>query len=319
MKHNSPMAMHLDFIDLRLFANIAEAKSLTRAADRSHMCLSAASIRVKNIEDRLGAKLLNRRSSGVTLTPAGQALLHHGRLLLQELDRLWEHWQDYSVQAQQEIRISATATAVTGFLPDILRAHQAKYPDIRINLHECSPNEVVNSVKTDLSDFGITAYGQTEGLQVTPYRRDRMVLATAVRHPLAEFDSINFGESLNYEFATLLDCSGWHDLLAEVAGLEEKPLKVCIQVASFESLCRMIEADLAITMLPEFVVDRFSKTMRLHKIQLKNDWAVREFKILTQKSRLLPAYTNELIQDLISSAAIVGTRKKRRSLLKTCA
>ena len=60
MKHNHPMAMHLDFVDLRLFVNIADTNSLTRAADRSHMCLSAASIRVKNIEDRLGAKLLKR-------------------------------------------------------------------------------------------------------------------------------------------------------------------------------------------------------------------------------------------------------------------
>jgi DNA-binding transcriptional LysR family regulator len=297
------MGMHVDFVDLRLFANIAESKSLTRAADKSHMCLSAASNRVKNVEDRLGAKLLNRRSSGVTLTPAGQVLLHHGRLLLQELDRLWDHWQDYREDAEQEVRIAATATAVTGFLPDILWEYQTKHPNIRINLHECSPNEVVNSVRTDLSDFGITAYGQTEGLRVTPYRRDRMVLATAVTHPLACFDCINFVESLNFEFATLLDCSGWHDLLSEVAGFEERPLKVCIQVGGFESLCRMIESNLGIGMMPEFVADRFSKTMRLHKIHLKNDWAVRDFKICTQKSRLLPSYTSELIKDLVSDAA----------------
>jgi hypothetical protein len=44
MRHNYAMAMHLDFVDLRLFVNIAETNSLTRAADRSHMCLSAASI-----------------------------------------------------------------------------------------------------------------------------------------------------------------------------------------------------------------------------------------------------------------------------------
>jgi DNA-binding transcriptional LysR family regulator len=319
MKRNCQMAMHIDFVDLRLFVNIAETNSLTRAADRSHMCLSAASIRVKHIEDRLGAKLLNRASSGVTLTPAGKTLLHHGRLLLEELDRLWNDWQDHREQATEEIRIAATATAVTGFLPDILREYEARHPNVRINLQECSPNEVVNSVRTDLSDIGITAYGQTEGLQVLPYRQDRMVLATAVTHPLARFDSISFGESLNFEFATLLDCSGWRDLLAEVAGFEEKPLKICIQVGSFESLCRMIEANLGIGMMPEFVANRFSKTMNLHKIQLKDEWAVRDFKICTQKSRLLPAYTNEFIRDLISDAAHADARKKRRALIKSCA
>ena len=49
MKRNCRMAMHIDFVDLRLFVNIAETNSLTRAADRSHMCLSAASILVKHI------------------------------------------------------------------------------------------------------------------------------------------------------------------------------------------------------------------------------------------------------------------------------
>ncbi len=107
-------------------------------------------------------------------------------------------------QVEREIRIAATATAVTGFLPEILRDYQTKHPNVRINLQECSPNEVVNSVRTDLSDIGITAYGQTEGLRVLPFREDRMVLATAVTHPLARFDSISFGESLKFEFATLL-------------------------------------------------------------------------------------------------------------------
>src|SRR6201999_1212856 len=128
------------------------------------------------------------------LTPAGHALLHHGKLLLQELDRLWDHWQDYRQRPDHEIRIPAAATAVTGFLPDILREFQTKHANVRINLHECSPNEVVHSVRNDLSDFGITAYGQTEGLHVIPYRQDRMVLATALNHPLAQYGSMNFGD-----------------------------------------------------------------------------------------------------------------------------
>jgi DNA-binding transcriptional LysR family regulator len=319
MKQNFPMAMHLDFVDLKLFVNIAETKSLTRAADRSHMCLSAASIRVRNIEDRLGAKLLNRTSNGVTLTLAGQTLLHHGRLLLQELDHLWSHWQDCRETPEQELRVAATATAVTGFLPVILRDFKSEHPNVRINLQECSPNEVVNSVRTELSDIGITAYGDTEGLQVLPYRQDRMVLATSVDHPLARFDSISFGDSLNFEFATLLDCSGWPDLLSQVARFEEKPLKICIQVGSFESLCRTIEANLGITVMPEFVLKRFSQTMRLHKIRLKNDWAVRDFKICVQKSKVLPVYANEFIKSLVTDGASADARKKRRPLIRTCA
>lgn len=303
MKNNCPIAMHLDFVDLKLFVNIAETNSLTQAADRSHMCVSAASIRVKNIEHRVGTKLLNRVNNGVTLTPAGQMLLHHGKLILEELDHLWSHWKEYQEHAEEETRISATATAVTGFLANILLEYKRSHPRLRIDLQECSPNEVVNSVRTDLSDVGITAYGDTEGLEVIPYREDRMVLVTPAGHLLANFDSIEFSQSLDFEFATLLDCSGWRELLIQVAKLEDKPLKICVQVGSFESLCRMIEANLGISIMPEFVANRFVPTMNLCKIQLKNKWAVRDFKICVRKFKVLPSYTQELIKKLLEDAA----------------
>jgi len=70
-------AMHFDLIDLRLFVNISEQNSLTGGAERSHMSLPAASARIKNLEDSFGTRLLHRTGQGVTLTPPGQALLHH--------------------------------------------------------------------------------------------------------------------------------------------------------------------------------------------------------------------------------------------------
>ena len=82
----STMAAHFDLPDIRLFVNIAEANSLTRGAERSHMSLPAASIRIKNLEEGLGVKLLYRTSQGVTLTPPGQAFMHHARLVVQHGD-----------------------------------------------------------------------------------------------------------------------------------------------------------------------------------------------------------------------------------------
>ena len=59
------MAAHFDLPDIKLFVNIAEANSLTRGAERSHMSLPAASIRIKNLEEGLGVKLLYRTSQGI--------------------------------------------------------------------------------------------------------------------------------------------------------------------------------------------------------------------------------------------------------------
>ena len=77
--------MDFDLFDIELFINIAETRSLTGGAVRSHISIPAASTRIKNIEDKLGTKLLFRTSSGVTLSPSGQAFLRRGRLALQQL------------------------------------------------------------------------------------------------------------------------------------------------------------------------------------------------------------------------------------------
>ena len=63
--------MNFDFIDFRLFLNIAETKNLTRAAERTFLSVPAASTRIKNLENTLNLKLLERSSHGVELTEIG--------------------------------------------------------------------------------------------------------------------------------------------------------------------------------------------------------------------------------------------------------
>ena len=80
---------HLDFVDLRLLINVAEAKSLTRGAAVSALSLAAASMRVKNIETALGTPLFYRDAKrGTSVTPAGEALVRHAQLIFEQMDRM---------------------------------------------------------------------------------------------------------------------------------------------------------------------------------------------------------------------------------------
>src|SRR6516225_3379982 len=128
--------MQFDLADLRLFAAIAEEDNLTRGAERAHTSVSAASIRVKNLEDRLGAKLLFRSSQGVKLTPPGQALAHHARMVLSQLEHLNNDLQEYARGVKGHLRVSASATAVAEFLPRVLARYLAAHPDVNIDLRE---------------------------------------------------------------------------------------------------------------------------------------------------------------------------------------
>ena len=75
------MTMHFDMADLRLMVRIADANSLTKGAEASHVSLPAASTRLKHIEESVGAKLFYRTSQGVTLTPPDTVIFDSSGML----------------------------------------------------------------------------------------------------------------------------------------------------------------------------------------------------------------------------------------------
>jgi DNA-binding transcriptional LysR family regulator len=298
------MALHFDLVDLRLFVNIAETNSLTRGAERSHMSLPSASTRIKNFEDSLGAKLLYRTSQGVTLTPPGQAFLHHARLVLQQLEQLRGDLQQYVHGVKGHVRIFANTTAITEFLPAILPTFLASHPDVSVDLRERLSPDIVRAVSEGTTDIGIVAgHARTEGLEVLPYRKDRLVLATAFAHPLAKLDEVSFGETLEYDYVGLHEASAIHAFLAQAASSHYKSIKTRIQVGNFEAVCRMIEANAGIGILPESAARRYEKTMSIRIIQLSDEWALRELCICVRSLQLLPVFARELVELLIADTA----------------
>ena len=295
------MAIHFDLVDLKLFVYIAEENSLTRAAVRAHMSLPAASMRIKNLEQSIGTKLLNRETQGITLRPPGQAFLHHARQVLNQLENLRGDLQEYARGVKGHVRVLANTTAMTEFLPSVLRSFLMTHPDVNIDLRERLSSDIVRAVSEGTADIGIVADTvRTEGLHVLPYRSDRLVLATAATHPLAQEKSVNFADTLEYDYIVLHEGSAIHSFLTHAAGELRIPLKMRIQVSSFETVCRMIEANVGIGILPESAAQRHAKTLSIRIVQLNDAWAARNLVICVQKLEALPGFARELVDCLVA-------------------
>lgn len=299
--------MHVDLIDLRLFINIADENSLTRGAEHSHMSLPAASTRVKNLEQGIGVKLLYRTAHGVTLTPPGQAFLHHARLVMQQLEQLRGDLQEYAQGVKGHLRIFANTSAITEFLPEVLPTFLAQHPDISIDLRERLSHDIVRAVAEGQTDIGIVAGNvRTEGLEVLPYRHDRLVLATATGHPLAQRASVHFEETLAFDYVGLPEASAIHTFLLRAATELNKSIRIRIQVGNFDALCRMIEANAGIGILPNSAAQRYAKTMAVRFIALDDAWAVRDLQICVRSLHLLPLFARQLVELLLQEPAAAG-------------
>lgn len=298
--------MHFDLVDARLLVNIAESNSLTRGAERSHLSLPAASARIRNIEDSVGTKLLYRNSQGVTLTPPGQSFVHHARLMLQQLEQLRGDLQEYAQGIKGHVRIFANTTSITEFLPEVLRRYLATHPDVNVDLRERLSHDIVRAVTDGTTDIGVIAGNvRTEGLEVLPYRRDRLVLVTAEGHALAARQTVSFAETAAYHYVGLTEGSAIHAFLNDAARQLNRPLNVRIEVGNFEAACRMIEADVGIGVLPESAARRYAQTMAVRLLQLSDDWALRDLKVCVRSLNLLPAFARDLV-DLLAADAAAG-------------
>jgi DNA-binding transcriptional LysR family regulator len=293
--------MHFDLVDLKLFTHVAQACSLTRGAERAHLSLPAASTRIKNLEEQVGVKLLNRTSQGVTLTAPGETLLVHARRVLKQLEQLSGDLQEYAQGVKGHVRVFANTTAMSEFLPAVLRTYLINHPDVYVDIHERLSPDIVRAVQDGTVDIGIVAGEiRTEGLDVMPYRRDRLVLACALSNPLAQAHEIDFAQTLDYDFVGPSDESAIYAFLKRASSELQRTIRWRIQVSNFEAACRMIEANIGIGVLPEGAARRHAQTMALKIVPLTDAWAVRKLQICVTDREALPLFARKLVDLLVA-------------------
>lgn len=293
--------MHFDLVDLKLFTHVAEASSLTRGAERAHLSLPAASTRIKNLEEQVGVKLLSRTSQGVTLTGPGETLLAHARRVLKQLEQLTGDLQEYAQGVKGHVRVFANTTAMSEFLPAVLRTYLINHPDVYVDIHERLSPDIVRAVQDGTVDVGIVAGDvRVDGLQAMPYRRDRLVLVTAIGHPLAQANEMAFAQTLDYDFVGPPDESAIFAFLKRASSDLQRTIRWRIQIGNFEAACRMIEANIGIGVLPEGTARRHAQTMSLKIVPLTDEWAVRKLQICVADRDALPLFARKLVDLLVA-------------------
>ena len=297
------MSIHIDLIDLRLMTLIAETNSLTQGAKAAHISLPAASTRVKNLEESLGAKLLYRTSQGVTLTLPGQALVHHARSMLAQLEHMRNDLQEYAKGVKGHLRMFANTTALGEYLPSVLRAYLISHPNVNIDLRERLSPDTVRAVSEGQIDIGIVAGTvRTENLEIIPYRRDYLAFVVPCGHPLDQAHPIDFAQTLAFDHIGLPEASAIHSFLSKICDDLNLRMNMRIQVGNFESVCRMIEAGVGVGILPVSAARRHAQSMRIKVIPLNDPWALRAQLICVRSLAALPAFARDLVDMLNADA-----------------
>ena len=291
--------MDFDQRDLRLFQAIARLSSITKAAQSQHLSLPAASARVRALEGHAGVLLLVRKARGVSLTPAGEAFLHHARAILRETEELRADLREYTRGLRGHVRVYANTTAVTDILPAVLPGFLKANPQVNVELRERQNLEIVHGVLDGQADVGIVSTRMdAAGLRAIHFSTDNLVLVVPRGHRFAKRKSISFAETLDDAHIGMHVGSTLREHLATATAQLGRRLRLRVELSSFDAVCRMVAAGVGIGVVPALSARRHLADLPIVQVQLTDPWRVRERYVLVRDGEALPAYAQALVEAL---------------------
>ena len=296
------MTARPDLTSLALFIRIADTKSITKAAQATHIALAAASRRITQLEEQYGVQLLHRTAKGVELTPAGNAMLLQAREVMKQVDEMRAELSDYTKGGKGLVRVHANTSALAQYLSQDLASFAQSHPAVKIAIEEHRSGAIVQALHSGATDLGIVMEGAPTGvLQCFDYRTDVLVAVLPKRHPLRG-KRVAFAKLLSYDFVGLESDTVISRLLADAASAAGQPLRLRVQLKGFDVVAKMIQAGLGIGVLPEGAAASFARPMGLRLVPLTDPWAKRRMWVCVRDYASLPASARQLVDHLVKTS-----------------
>lgn len=149
--------INVDLFELQAFARLAERRSFRAAAEELGLSGSALSRLVARIEDKLGARLFDRDTRNVSLTPQGEALRHLTDRILNEATAALTEFDAYLAARRGRLTLAGLPSVTAGVLPEIVARFAALHPEVEVSIIDALSDGVVVAVLEGRADLGFTA------------------------------------------------------------------------------------------------------------------------------------------------------------------
>lgn len=250
--------MDISSRDLQLFLALAEEKSFTRAATRCHLSQSAFSSRIGLIERLVGAKLFERTTRFVELTPEGAIFLESARRLYNDFNEVLSNFQDYAARRRGHICVATLPSVAASWIPALLARFHERHPGINLSLIDTVSDECLQLVKAGKADFAI-AVGETDSddLEVTALGMDEFYLVCRNDHSLASKTTLTAHDLARHPFVHLTRDSS----IRQHLDIALYPVKMHskLEVRYLATLAALVEAGIGISLIPAMTLPKFNQ------------------------------------------------------------
>jgi len=248
----------LNLRDLKYIRAVAETRHFGRAAERCFVSQPTLSGQIKKVEEQLGVIIFERTHRSIEITPVGEIILNHARLLLEQAAAIEQAARAHRDPLAGPLRIGAIPTLSPYLMPLILVPLKRRYPRLRLVLSEEITDTLMARLHHHELDAALVALPIAEaGLDQIPLFEEPFWLAHPYKHPLYNKEEITAQDLKEIELL----------LLAEEHCLTRQVMKVCqpeggavrgemadLRAASLETLLQLVGAGFGCTLVPALAI-----------------------------------------------------------------
>ncbi len=289
----------------RIFCNLVETKSFSKAAAINSISQSAVSQQIRNLEKRYQVNLIERGKGSLTLTQEGKIFHNYAVQILSTFKDLEDHLDNYSDIIAGEIKLSTIYSIGLHELPPYLKYFFKKCPKVKVSVKYGQINKIYNDIITNTIDMGIVAFPKEHAsVEIIPFKKDHLSLICNPDNPLAKIDKLKNMELLQgipfCAFEKNIQTRKHVDRM-----FEKNNIKVDIKMDfdNVETIKRMVEVDEnLVAIVPSATITREVETGSLKSIDILDGDFSRPIAIVIKKGKNLSKAAQNFIKLLKDSS-----------------
>ena len=287
---------------LKVFCDLAETTSFTKAAEINGVTQSAVSQQISTLEKRLGATFIERSKKRFTLTKEGEALYKYSKQIVQTYDELYHKIQEIQNIVTGNIKVVTIYSIGLHELPPYLKKYLKKHPTVYISVEYRRATQLYEDILTGIADIGLVAYPQKDQrLQITSLAEDMLVLICHPQHPIAEHSSVKLSEIANNKFIAFEPDIPTRRAIDKILRDRNVEANHVMEFDNIETVKRAVEIDAGISIVPRSPVAQEVAKKTIAMVEIEDEKFYRPIAAVHKKTKVLSPAMKEFLAMLKSS------------------
>ena len=273
---------------LKVFCDLAETESFTKAAQINSVTQSAVSQQISALERTFKSLLIERSKKKFRLTREGQVLYDYSKQIIQTFDSLHNKLAELKDIISGTIRVATIYSVGLHDLPPYIKKFMKNYPTVNIHVEYRRANQVYDDVLSNVVDLGLVAYPVKDvKLEIIPLRKEPLVLICHPQHPFTKQKAIKLKQLAGQKVIGFEPDIPTRKALDKILKEYEVEVKHVMEFDNVETVKRAVEIDAGISIVPLGTVTQEISKQTLASVTIEDGEFYRPLAAIYKKNKVL--------------------------------